>query len=263
MLAGLVLALTVFVLVSAAQLHFGQRRWALYEGEMQDPVDDPPGAWDKTEFAFGRLRYRSEYNRGAYEAWGIDTNKADRQFLQGLRRLTRVQARSVEQIVDIDSDEMFDYPWLFASSAGDWEFTDAQALRFRKFFERGGFMMVDDFHGEREWNRFMAGISRAIPSARVVELTNDDPIMHVVYDLNERFRISGANVVHGRGYERDGVIPHWRAIVDEKGRVEVAISFNNDIGDAWEYADGPNYPEKMTSLAYRLGINYVLYDMTH
>jgi Domain of unknown function (DUF4159) len=259
---ALLLTLTAAVLLSAAQ-RAGGRRWAMYEYEMQDPVPDPPDAWEKTGFAFGRLRYRSPYNRPSYDAWGIDTNKADRQFLEGLRRLTRVDARSVEQIVDVDSDEIFDWPWLFVSSAGDWVLSESQAERLRKYLDRGGFIMVDDFHGESEWQRFYAGLSRIAPNGKVIEIPDDHPMFHTVYDLSQRGPIPGANVVHGRGYERDGKVPHWRAVVDENGRVQVAICFNMDVGDAWEYADDPNYPEAISSLAYRLGINYVLYDLTH
>ncbi|MGE0407453.1 MAG: DUF4159 domain-containing protein [Candidatus Korobacteraceae bacterium] len=262
-LAALLVALTVAVLLSAAQNRRGQRRWAMYEHEMQDPVDDPPDAMQETEFAFGRLRYRSPYDRGAYAAWGIDANKADRQFIQGLRRLTRVEARSSEHIVDIDSDEIFDWPWIFVVSGGDWVLNDSQAARLRKYLERGGFLLIDDFHGEREWSRFMAGLAKVVPNGTVTDIPNDHPIFHVVYDLKERGPIPGANVVHGPGYERDGKVPYWRALADDKGRIQVAICFNMDVGDAWEFADDPNYPEAIASLGFRLGINYVLYAMTH
>jgi hypothetical protein len=238
-------------------------RWARYEPEMQNPVDDPPDAWEKTEFAFARLRYRSDRG-GWYRArWGIDANKSERQFIQGVRRLTRIHARSIEHIVDIDSDEIFDWPWLYAVGAGDWTLSESHAARLRKYFDRGGFLMVDDFHNEREWGRFMTGIERIFPNPTVVELADDDPIFHIVYNLKDRVQIPGLNVVHGPGYERGGVVPHWRGVIDEKGRVQVAICFNMDVGDAWEWADLPEYPEHYASLAYRLGVNYVLYAMTH
>ena len=124
-------------------------------------------------------------------------------------------------------------------------------------------MVVDDFHGEREWRSFLDGIMRIYPNPRVVELEDDAQIFHTVYSLTDRAQIPGANVVHGPGYERDGVVPHWRAILDEQGRVMVAICFNMDVGDAWEFADSPDYPEKFSSQAYRLGVNYVMYALTH
>ena len=242
----------------------GVRRWAKYESEMQNPVDDPPDAWEKTEFAFARLRYRSGRD-GRWRAgrWGVDANKSDRQFIQGLRRLTRIHARSVEEIVDIESDEIFDWPWIYAVGVGDWTFSDSHALRLRQYFARGGSMMVDDFHNEGEWSRFMAGIEKALPGHAVVELSGDERILHTAYDLTHRFRVPGLQVVHGDQIERGGVLPHFRAIVDARGRVEVAICFNMDLGDAWEWADLPEYPEKYASMAYRLGVNYILYALTH
>jgi hypothetical protein len=136
-------------------------------------------------------------------------------------------------------------------------------VRLRQYFERGGFFMVDDFHNEREWASFMAGISRIFPTYSVVDLEDDSPIFHTVYSLSERFRVPGLNVVHGSQIERGGVDPHWRAVLDHKGRVVVAICFNMDLGDAWEWADLPEYPERYASLAYRIGVNYVVYSMTH
>jgi hypothetical protein len=260
--ALLLVGFAAWAMIANAQLR-GRNRWAIYEQEMQDPVDDPPGADEKTEFAFARLRFRSPRDGWSYSRWAIDANKSDRQFLTGLERLTRVHARSIEEIIDIDSDEIFNWPWLFGVAVGDWVLSDAQALQLRKFFERGGFMMVDDFHGEREWHDFMAGVRKIFPNPTVIELDDNHPMFHIAYDLAERVQIPGANVVHGPGYERGGVIPHWRGVVDEKGRVVIAICFNMDVGDAWEFADDPNYPERFASEAYRLGINYVLYGMTH
>ena len=258
-LAALILAATLW----GTGHGMSQRRWAIYEHEMQDPADDPPDAYERTEFAFARLRFRSPRD-GYYRArWGTDSNKSERQFIQGLRRLTRIHARSVEEIVDIDSDEIYKWPWLYAVAIGDWALSESQIARLRSYFERGGFLMVDDFHGEREWADFMAGIARILPGHPAIELDDDDPIFHVVYDLRERFQVPGLQVVRGQMYERGGIVPHWRAIVDERRRVQIAICFNMDIGDAWEWADYPPYPERYASLAYRIGVNYVVYAMTH
>jgi hypothetical protein len=253
-------ALLIGAFTAAAQ--YRERRWARYEHEMQDPVEDPPDAWKETEFVFARLRYRSNYDTFRTR-WGIDANKSDRLFMAGLRRLTRIETRSVEEIVDIDSDDIYNWPWLYAVSVGDWNLSPSQAGRLRQYFARGGFLMVDDFHGEREWANFMQGLNQVYPSGRIVELQNDDPIFHTVYDLSERVQISGFQIIRGMPYERGGIVPHWRAAVDEQGRVQVAICFNMDVGDAWEWSDYPPYPEKLAALAYRLGVNYAVYTLTH
>lgn len=242
----------------------GGRVWARYEHEMQDAVDDPPDVDRKGEFALGRLRYRSPMDRGRfYSRWGIDCNKGDRLFIGILHRLTRVDTAPIETIVDVSSDAMFDHPFLFAVSVGDWRLAPAEAARLRRYFDRGGFLFVDDFHNDREWSIFMDGMRMIDPESHAVELEDTDQAFSVVFPLKERFRVPGANVVHGSGIERGGIEPHWRAILDGKGRIMVAISFNQDIGDGWEFADEPQYPEKYSSMAMRLGVNYVMYAMTH
>lgn len=247
----------------SAAFAFQGRRWAAYEREMQNPAADPPDAWEEREFAFARLRYPSPFGRRR-GGWGTDSNKAERVFLEGIRRLTRIDARSVEQIVDADSDDMFNWPFLYAVEAGRWRLNDAQARRLREFIDRGGFFMVDDFHGTYEWEAFMESFRRVFPDRAVVDLESAEPIFHVLFDLDRRVQVPGHQYVWtGRTYERDGVEPRFRAVLDSKGRVVAAICHNMDLGDAWEWADDPQYPEQFASLAYRIGINYIVYAMTH
>ena len=204
----------------------GARRWAQYEWEMQDPIPDPPDAWDEAEFAEGRLRFRSPLDRGrrfggfggfggGRRRWGIDANKGDRVFAQILRRLTRVHVRSVEQIVDIDSDDMYDYPFMLAISIGDWELSDSEIRHMRDYLDRGGFLVVDDFHGEAEWENFAQGIARIVPNSTIVELKTSDQIFHTVYDLNELYQVSGRQIERGMPYERNGYHP---ALARRRGR---------------------------------------------
>jgi hypothetical protein len=109
----------------------------------------------------------------------------------------------------------------------------------------------------------MNGIRQIDPAAEAVELSDSDAPFHVLFDMKDRVRVPGANVVHGTGIERGGTTPHWRAILDSRGRMIVAICFNMDVGDGWEFADDPDYPERFSSEAIRLGTNYVVYAMTH
>jgi hypothetical protein len=260
-LVALLLGLAVF---SFAQMR--ERIWSRYEHEMQDPVDDPPDAGRKGEFAVGRLRYRSPLDSrrfGGYARWGIDANKGDRLFIGIVRRLTRIDVEPVETIIDVDNDEIFKLPFLFAVSVGDWQLTPSQAARLGEYLRRGGFLMVDDFHNDREWAIFMDGIRQMGLDGQVEEMADSAEPFHVLFNLTERVRVPGANVVHGSGIERGGTVPHWRGMMDSRGRMMVAITFNQDIGDGWEFADVPDYPERMSSQAIRLGMNYVVYAMTH
>ena len=95
-----------------------------------------------------------------------------------------------------------------------------------------------------------------------MDIPDDDQAFHTLYDLDDRFQVPGR--AHLRlGYKNNGIGAHWRAIYDDRGRIMVAISYNSDLGDAWEYADDPEYPERFSNLAIRVGINYVVYAMTH
>jgi hypothetical protein len=241
------------------------RRWQKYEREMQSAADDPPDANDETEFAFARLRYRSNNNRGRYQAWGIDANTSERHFITGLRRLTVIHGRSIEHIVDINSDEMFDWPWLYVVSGGDWLVNESEAARLRQYLDRGGFLVTDDLHGPGQWDQFMDGIFQVNPDASVEDLNPSHPVFHTMYDLSDRLQVPGYQIVdRGVMWERsDGMEPYWRVINDEKGRVQVAAFLNQDLGDAWEFSNDPLYPEQFASMAYKMGVNYVVYSMTH
>ena len=182
----------------------------------------------------------------------------------GVSRLTRVDIGSQARMLRITDDTIFDYPWLYAVEVGRWYLNDEEAARLREYLLRGGFFMVDDFHGTRQWAGFVESMERVFPDRPIVEIAETDEVMHVLYDLDQRIQVPGIVPLRsGRTYEQDGVTPHWRGIYDDDGRLMVAINFNMDLGDAWEHADTPFYPEPMTALAYRFAVNYVVYAMTH
>jgi Domain of unknown function (DUF4159) len=227
----------------------------------------------KNEYSWSRLRYSmagaggAGYGYGRYATWSRDYPKADRQFLIALKRLTRINARPVEQVVDLDAEgpeSIENFPWVYAVQVQTWTFSEPEAKRLREYLLKGGFLMVDDFHGATDWEHFMNGMLMVFPDRPIEDLNDKDEIFHVLYDLTDRFQIPGEQYVWtGRTYEKDGYVPAWRGIKDDRGRVMVAICHNMHLGDAWEWADDPRYPEKFASLAFRLGINYVMYGMTH
>ena len=263
-IAAAVIALTVLTSMYAQR----RRSQETFPGDGGEIDITPENPTEKTEWLFARLRYPSFRSNNMYWSmrghWSIDYPKADRQFSQGVRRLSRVHARSKEEIVDLDSDEIFNYPWIYAVEAGHWELTDAQCKKLREYLLRGGFLMTDDFHGTYEWDIFMMSMKKVFPDRPVVDIPNSDAIFHVIFDLDHRFQVPGTvNYPFTRTYEYDGYEPEWKGIYDDHGRLMAGICHNMDLGDAWEWADSPNYPEKFTSLAYRIGINYIVYSMTH
>jgi hypothetical protein len=263
----------------AAQMPF--REYPDYE---RNPMPLPPDYQEPGEWVFARLMYppasvncgplsrgpcyRYGYNHDWLEgdtSWTIDYPRADRRIAAAVRRLTRIRAKSVEQPVNLDDgDDVYNYPYLYAVEVGSWELTDAQARKLRDFLLRGGFFMVDDFHGTREWDTFIASMQRVFPDRPMTEINNDDPIFHTLWDMNERSQVPGLQFIYsGRTYEFDGYVPHWRGIYDDHGRVMVAICYNMDLGDSLEHSDNPLYPQKYSEQGIHVFLNYLIYSMTH
>ena len=249
----------LIALLAAAALAAG----SIALGQSDDNIEAraAPGEFEFVRLAYSGNRY-ARSNRG--QAWRTDWPDAEHHFLRGVNRLTAVDAAD-EGLVMIPLDaDIFDYPWIYAVEVGYWHLNDQEAARMRDYLLRGGFLVVDDFHGSFEWAMFKASMDRVFPDRPIVDIAEGDEAFHVLYDLDQRIQIPSRMFIYsGQTWERDGVTPHWRGICDDQGRLMVAINHNMDIGDAWEHADWPDYPENMTALAYRFGINYLIYAMTH
>lgn len=223
------------------------------------------------EFQFARLAYSAnQYGRGRGRGWGnrqmwqTDWPDAEHHFLKGVNRLTRIEAAQQGHVLTALDEDIYDYPWIYAVEVGYWHLDNQEAARMRDYLLRGGFLMVDDFHGTFEWAGFLASMERVFPDRPIVDIPEGNEAFHVVYDLDQKIQIPSRMIIYsGVTWERDGYTPRWRGIFDDEGRLMVAINHNMDIGDAWEHADWPDYPENMTALAYRFGINYLVYAMTH
>jgi hypothetical protein len=268
------LALLAALLSVQSSLH-AEREFRVYESlEPQADVELPPDYKVPGEFVVGRLMYPNSrfgffFGSGDWTeggtAWAVDYPRGDRWFARILRRLTRINVRSVEQPINLDDgDDVYDWPFMIVGLPGMWDLTDAQVAKLREYLLRGGFLLCDSFFGTREWEGFTAGMRRIFPDRPIVDLPDDHPLFHTVYDLNARYQVPNWNALQGGvPYRADGVTPHWRAVLDDDGRVMVAIAFNNDLGDSWQWADDPDYPQKGASLGMRMGVNFAVYAMTH
>ncbi len=272
-------------IVMAGALYAFQRPFRVYLSfERYDDVPIPSDYKEKGEWTFGRLMYpnhpdalfgfggrrgfgsRMDWREGG-TSWTQDYPRADRHFAKALRRLTRVDARSAEQPVNPDeTDDFYNWPWLFAGEMGDWKLTPPQIKTLREYLLRGGFLMLDDFWGPEEYGRFYETMRQVFPDRPIIEIENSDPIFHTVYNLEDRYQILGMWSFRGGGgmsRRAEGTVARWMGIYDDRQRLMVAICFNSDVGDSWEFADEPAYPEKLSALGIRLGVNYVVYAMTH
>jgi hypothetical protein len=277
MRSGWIVAGLLLLAIAGVAQRFGGIR---FEGHDEGPQPTfPTGA----EFHFIRAEYTDlpQFHRnfgygsrnGQGEGWWlVDWPDADDHFSSGVERLTRV-ATGDPRHLRLTDDRLFDYPWIYATQTGWWGLSDAEIRRLREYLLRGGFLMVDDMWGPGnvQWDVFRETMRRVLPEAQVTETLEGDPSMHVLYDIQEKDRSFIPGTRHLRRGPGGGVIvqqppgtaPAWRQIADSHDRMSVAVNFNTDIGDAWEYADAPEYPEHMTALAYRYGINYLIYSMTH
>jgi hypothetical protein len=270
--------LAVAGLAALTALNAFQKPFREYPGLEYSNFPIPPDFQEKTEWAFARLMYPPvgryyggvEFNgswKNGGSNWTMDYPRSDRHLSQAVRRLTRIHARSVEEPIDLDDDgDVFDWPWLYGVEVGHWNLTDAQAAKLREFLLRGGFFMCDDFHGAIEWDVFAASMKKVFPDRPIVNIDDSDAIFHTIYNLDHRYQVPGALYLEtGKTYEKGetGKTPHWRAIYDDKGRIIVAVCHNMDLGDSWEHADNPQYPARFSDLGIRLGVNYIVYSMTH
>jgi hypothetical protein len=257
--------LRAIVLVSVGFLGAGiavSQPWRERSVAEPPPHAPPPEA----EFHMARMAYATNGcagSRGYCNAfWAIDYPYAEGHFLPALERMTRVSVAADSRHVQLSDEALFDYPWLFAQQVaqGNWSPSDEEIARLREYLLRGGFLVFDDFHGEYEWQYFLSVIRSVFPDRPIVDIPEDDMLMTILFDLDKSTQIPGERHL---GWQRMEGPPGWRGIYDDAGRLMVAINFNIDMGDAWEHADDPGYPAPMTAVAYRFGVNYVVYAMTH
>ena len=263
-------------LIFLGVLYGFQKPWREYPAVEYNNFPLPEDYKVPAEWVFARLmfpggpldgyypRFQGDYRLGL-SLWTQDYPRADRHLAQAMRRLTRIDVRSAEQVVSLDDDDVFNWPWVYAVQVGEWGLTEKEGAKLREYLQRGGFFMADDVHGDAEWGEFDKRIHFAFPDRDIVELADDDPYFHSVFDITDRPQVPGqAHLREGcKNCSDNGRGAHWRAIKDDKGRIMVAVSHNSDLGDAWEFADSPYYPEKESALAIQIAVNDVIYAMTH
>lgn len=247
----------VCLLVSGSQ---EPQPWMQRRGRCFPPDTTPPGF----AFYFTRAVY-TDYTGWGRGSWSTDCPEADQHFVIGLKRLTDIDAFDLQHLVSLENPELRRFPLLYAVEVGRMALTDAEVAGLRGYLLAGGMLMVDDFWGSRQWENFEQEIRRVLPEFPVVELPPDHPVLGTFYHIDEILQVPnvGNGVRGGPTWEWDGYVPHLRAIFDDHERLLVLISWNSDLGDAWEWADDPFYPLQYSNYAYRLGVNVVLYGMTH
>ena len=232
------------------------------------PVWDFDKAFATEAFRFVRVRYNSIGGYGPFGKWFTDYPDSDLNFSFRLQQLTTMNVHPEPLYLDLTDPKIFDYPFMYMIEPGFIWLSDAEVLAMREYFERGGFIMVDDFWGEEEWYNFYIQMKRVFPKREPVDLPLEHPIFHLVYDLEKKPQVPSIHnwMRYGVTYERpDAKEVHYRAFFDDGGRMVMMICHNTDLGDGWEReGESREYFETFSEKwAYPMGINIVVYAMTH
>jgi hypothetical protein len=239
-------------------------------------------------FTFVRIQYSTGYGGGDYGggrgrgrgrggggSWATDYPDSDLNFSFRLHQLTSMEVDPEGVILELTDPELVNYPFIYIVEPGRLVFSEEERKCLRRYLLNGGFLMVDDFWGQDEWDNFYYEIKQVFPDREPVEVPLNDPsnIFKIPYELKERPQIPSIDqALYGRSsgitWEDHGPgsqTPHFRAIYDNKGRMMAFICHNTDLGDGWE-REGENewyFHEFSEKKAYPLGINIVFYAMTH
>ena len=265
--------LSLVVSLAVVGMTLGQYRRGRYRDDprMVDRAGVPEWETDqdfkKDVFTFVRVRYSSYGRRGWRGGWQTDYPDSDLNFSYRLQELTSLEVGPDGKILGLTDEELFDYPFLYMIEPGSLVFEEAEVHALRRYLNNGGFLMVDDFWGEREYANFYREIKRVFPNREPEELPLEHEIFHCVYDLKEKPQVPSIHAFWG-GYttERwDAQEADYRAIFDDKGRMMVIICHNTDLGDGWEREgmDPEYFRQYSEKKSYPLGINIVTYAMTH
>lgn len=250
-IAGAVILPGLFVVSGDAQRQYYEMQRMLHD--LQTKRRPPEG----TEFVFARVRFSS--NRRGYfggmPGWSHDYPEAEEHILQVANEATGMNVTKLSYvIVDLESKELFQYPFIYFSEPGEMAMNEKEAANLREYFNRGGFAMVDDFDSQWELDWLASQLRKVFPDRSLAEMSIDHPIYHTFYEvptLNVR-----------APYRTEGP-PKFYGYYDEKGRLIMIVNHNTDIGDFWEWVDQPMYPLEPSTEALRFGINYFMYAMTH
>ncbi len=215
-------------------------------------------------FRFVRLRPQNHFR------WAADYPDSDLNFSLRLQQMTAIRVHPEPVIVSILDPKMKEYPFLYTVETSTLELMDEEVKVLREHLLNGGFLMIDDFWGDEEWAHTRQQIKKVFPDRPITELELDHPVFNIVFQLKEKPQVPSIEyALAGRStgifYEKGGKVVHYYGIFDAKGRMMVIICRNTDLGDGWE-REGEDpffFTEFSEKKSYPMGINIVVYSMTH
>ena len=234
--------------------------------------DAPDDRYAGLQWRFVRIKYHyvtegTRFQQQEYygEPWYIDAPAAEQNLSRRVKTATAIQVED-PIVLALDDPRLFTYPWIYFVEPGNLKMLDSDVATLREFLLRGGTAMFDDFHGPIEWANLESELRRVFPDRKIIDLPPAHPIFHCFYQFDAFPQTPGlGSFLQGRTWEKGGYVAHLRAIEDDNGRAMVLINWNVDMGDGWEWSNAADYPGyiKFTAMAYRMGINEIVYALTH
>ena len=226
-----------------------------------------PQRYQTTTFHFARLQYSGAPDT-SIKNWYTDYPEMDDHTVALINRLTQIKAAKMKVKPSHAALHMF--PFLYVVEPEQMVLDKAEISNLRTWFKRGGFMWMDDFHGDTEFETALSTLRQILPDAQPVELTVEHPLFHVFFDIRKIERVVTDSLIFCRdlGCEQwengiSGKDPKVFAVFDKGGNIQVIMSFNNDVADGLEFIDWPEYPREMSSYAVRFVLNVVIWSMSH
>ncbi len=239
------LAAILIVLLGSSLAH-GQR----FRGRYTIEQNVPPA----TEFVAARWHFGTNGLIG-HMGWSHNYPWSEQHLNDFVAETTRIDVENNSyRIVELGSDEIFEHPFTYVSEPGEMELTDQEVENLRQYIDRGGFILIDDFDGPRHLTQLRSQMLRAFPDRNFFPLKIDNPIFDLIFELQD---------LNGMApYVPGGELVYY-GMLNERGEIAIVACYNNDLANFWDRIDQGSYPLRPSTDAFRMGINYLVYSMTH
>jgi hypothetical protein len=264
---SIVAALTLFLVAASAVGVFAQRR-GFFRGPIDAPIDKAPPYDGK--FIFARLKFTT--GAGGYYFFGLpawahgyipipqrgENSRSEDDLVKILKAVTDMGIHvDGTKVVDVGDPELFQYPITYATEAGYMELSDKDVANLREYLLKGGFIIFDDFRAPYDWQPFADNMRRMFPNEQLVQLDVSHPIFHSFFDIK--------TLDFQQAYDRGGPAQFWGLFPnnDRSKPLRLIANFNNDVSQYWQWSDTGYAPVDLSNEAYKLGVNYIIYGLTH
>jgi hypothetical protein len=251
-------ALVVLLLCVAGSVAFAQRFGGRSRRPQLDVSIQGNTPYDG-RFTFVRLRYGGNFFGGRQgPPWSHDYPDGEVHFTKILEDISLLRVRTDgSNILSLDDPELFNYPVAYMAEPGFWGVTPTEAAAFRSYLLKGGFAIFDDFRGEH-WDNLQEQMRRVLPEHHWIQLDGSSSVFHSFFEINDPHSLVPP-------YNQELIPSYWGMFEDNDPgkRMMVIANVNNDISEYWEYSDQGVYIVDLSNEAYKFGVNYVMYAMTH